>query len=284
MKYFLSIAGFSFFILMSGARAQGMEGMDMPGMSMKAAPSPKPARVKKTPRPHSVTAVIPRPPVHYAGGTMPIMDHALYTHAIFNELEGRYAPQGTQLRYDGQAWLGTDYDKLWIKSEGTLSPGGKFSDGDHEVFYDRAISTYFDLQGGVRADIDSGPSRVWGAFGLEGLALYFFDLEATGYVSGDGRLAAKIQGSYDFLLTNRLILQPQIEMNFYSRPDPARAVRAGLSDIDTGVRLRYEIDRTFAPYVGVTYAGAFGASQGPPGPRDPTRNTLRFTVGLRTWF
>ncbi|GBQ66378.1 copper resistance protein CopB [Ameyamaea chiangmaiensis NBRC 103196] len=223
-------------------------------------------------------------PVHYVSGVMPVMDHGIYAHAILEQLEARYAPSGTQFRYDGQAWVGTDYNRLWLKSEGTLGSTG-FHDGDHELFYDRPISTYFDVQAGVRADIDDGPSRVWGAFGVEGLALYFFELGATFYVSGDGRVAGKLEGSYDLMLTNRLILQPQAELNFYSRRDPGRGVASGLSDIDTGLRLRYDISRSFSPYVAVTYDGQFGRSGAVLRPDErQARDTVRFTVGLRTWF
>src|SRR5260370_15971330 len=110
-----------------------------------------------------------------------------------------------------------------------------------------AITTYFDLQGGLRSDIDSRPTRNWAAFGIQGLAPYFFDLEITGFVSGEGHLAAKLEASYDLLLTQRLILQPQIELNVYSKGDPARLLGAGFSEIDTVLRLPDECTRNFAP-------------------------------------
>ena len=177
----------------------------------------------------------------------PVMDRQIFAHGIFNELEGRWNGTNTEFRWDGEGWVGTDYDKLWIKSEGTLQSNGTLDDGQHQFLYDRAITTYFDLQGGLRSDIDSRPTRNWAAFGIQGLAPYFFDLELTGYVSGEGHLAAKLEASYDLLLTQRLILQPQIEIDLYSKADPARLVGAGFSDIDTGLRLRYEISRNFAP-------------------------------------
>ena len=191
------------------------------------------------------------------GAMQPVMDQGIYAHAIFNQLEGRWNGSNTEFRWDGQGWVGTDYDKLWVKSEGTVSQGA-VDDGQDQFLYSRAITTYFDLQGGLRSDIDSRPTRNWAAFGVQGLAPYFFDLEVTGFVSGEGHLAAKLEASYDVLLTQRLILQPQIELNLYSKADPARLVGAGFSDIDTGLRLRYEIDRKFAPYIGAVYQGKFG--------------------------
>lgn len=157
----------------------------------------------------------------------PVMDRQIFAHAIFNQLEGRWNGNNTQFRWQGQGWAGTDYDKLWIKSEGTVS-NGAVDDGQQQFLYSRAVTTYFDVQGGLRSDIDSRPTRNWAALGLQGLAPYFFDLEITGFVSGEGHLAAKLEASYDLLLTQRLILQPQVEFNVYSKADAARLVRRRL--------------------------------------------------------
>ena len=213
----------------------------------------------------------------------PVMDREILAHAIFSQLEGRSNGRNTEFRWEGQGWAGTDYDKLWIKSEGTLS-NGALDDGQQQFLYSRAVTTYFDLQGGLRSDIDSRPTRNWAAFGIQGLAPYFFDLEVTGYVSGEGHLAAKLEASYDLLLTQRLILQPQIELNVYSKGDPARLVGAGFSDIDTGLRLRYEIDRKFAPYVGVVYEGKFGQTANFARRAGESTSDVRFAFGVRVWF
>jgi copper resistance protein B len=217
------------------------------------------------------------------GAMQPVMDQGIYTHAIFNQLEGRWNGSNTEFRWQGQGWVGTDYDKLWIKSEGTLSKG-MVDDGQDQFLYSRAITTYFDLQGGLRSDIDSRPIRNWAAFGIQGLAPYFFDLEVTGFVSGEGHLAAKLEASYDVLLTQRLILQPQLELNLYSKADPVRLVGAGFSDIDTGLRLRYEFSRKFAPYIGVVYQGKFGQTANFARQAGDSTGDFRFVFGIRTWF
>ena len=136
----------------------------------------------------------------------------------------------------------------------------------------------------MRIDIDSRPTRNWAAFGIQGLAPYFFDLELTGFVSGEGHLAAKLEASYDLLLTQRLILQPQIELNLYNKADPARLVGAGFSDIDTGLRLRYELSRKFAPYLGVVYQGKFGQSAIFARQAGESTGDFRFAFGVRVWF
>jgi copper resistance protein B len=223
------------------------------------------------------------PGMEPVGAVQPVMDRPILAHVIFSQLEGRWNGSNTEFRWEGQGWVGTDYDKLWIKSEGTLSKGA-LDDGQQQFLYGRAITTYFDLQGGLRSDIDSRPTRNWAAFGIQGLAPYFFDLELTGYVSGQGHLAAKLEASYDLLLTQRLILQPQIEINIYSKGDPARLVGAGFSDIDTGLRLRYEFSRKFAPYIGVVYEGKFGQTANFARRAGESTGDVRFALGVRVWF
>jgi copper resistance protein B len=214
----------------------------------------------------------------------PVMDREVFAHAIVNENEGRWNGTNTQYRWDGEGWVGTDYNKLWIKSEGTLLSNGTLEDGQHQFLYDRAITTYFDLQGGLRSDIDSLPTRNWAALGIQGLAPYFFDLELTGFVSGQGHLAAKFEAFYDLLITNRLILQPQIEVDLYSKADPARLTGAGFSSVDTGLRLRYEFNRKFAPYIGVVYEGKFGQTASFAKRTGDSAGDFRFAFGVRVWF
>lgn len=222
-------------------------------------------------------------PVQEFGTMQPVMDRGIFAHAILNQNEGRVNGVDTHYRWSGQGWVGTDYDKLWIKSEGTVK-SGRVEDGQDEFLYSRAITTYFDLQGGLRTDLDSRPIRNWASFGIQGLAPYFFDLEATGFVSSQGHLAARFEASYDLLIAQRLILQPQIELNFYSKSDPAREVGAGLSEIDTGLRLRYEFDRKFAPYIGVAYEGKFGQTANFARGAGESTGDVRVVFGVRVWF
>jgi copper resistance protein B len=214
----------------------------------------------------------------------PVMDNRVYTHVMFNQLEGRSSGQGNALRWDGEAWIGTDMNRLWIKSEGYLK-GDTMSDGDHEVLYDRPIPRmrYFDAQVGVREDLDSGPNRTWGAVGIEGLAPHFFEFEPTLYFSDGGNVAGRVEGSYDLLLTQRLIAQPEFELNFYNKSDPARGNGSGLSDLDSGVRIRYDIRRKFAPYVGFAYMAKYGETATFARQAGQTVVSPTFVFGLRVW-
>ena len=198
-------------------------------------------------------------PVPASDWPNPVKDNGVLTFISFDQLEGRTNGPSTSFRCDGQGWIGTDFNKLWIKSEGTVT-NGITSDGDQEILYDRPIPhlRYFDWQAGARVDIDSGPRRAWLALGVQGLAPYFFNFEPTFYVRDGGRIAGRLQGRYDLHLTQRLILRPQVEMNFYSQADRARGIGSGLSELDGGVRLGYQFSRKFAPYVGYVYSGVFG--------------------------
>jgi copper resistance protein B len=209
----------------------------------------------------------------------------IFTHMLLDQFEGRTDGPDNAFRWDGQIWSGTDFNKLWIKTEG-LASSNKVSDGDDEFLYDRPIPhlRYFDAQTGVRADLDSGPTRTWAALGVEGLAPYGFDFEPTLYWRNGGHIAGRINTAYEFLLTQRLILEPQAELNFYSKDDPARHIGSGFSDIDSGLRLRYEIRRKFAPYLGFVYAGKFGNSARYARLAGESTSNPQFVFGIRMWY
>jgi copper resistance protein B len=215
---------------------------------------------------------------------MPVMDNQIYSHLLFDQLEGRTNGPDTELRWDGEGWAGTDFNRLWIKSEGFYNERGKVEDGDHELLYDRPITSYFDAQGGLRYDLDSAPQRFWGAFGIEGLAPELFNFQATGYARDAGHFAARIEGSYDFRLMQLIVAQPECELNFYSKKDPSRAIGAGLSEIDTGLRIRYELSRKFAPYIGIAYNQKFGETADFTQEEGEIVRDLRFVFGIRVWY
>ncbi len=212
----------------------------------------------------------------------PVDDEHVWFHALLDQFEGRVGADRA-FHWEGETWAGTDTNRVWFKTEGAVDDHGRLEDGRYELLYSRPITSFFDLQGGARVDADSGAGRSWLALGVEGLAPLFFHVSATGYVSSGGHLAARLEGSYDLLLTQRLILQPRVELGFYSKDDPARAIGAGLAGLDTGLRLRYEITRKFAPYVGLSYEQAFGDTAAMRRSRDPAV-ALRFTFGIRAWL
>jgi len=186
--------------------------------------------------------------------------------------------------WDGEGWYGGDINRLWVKSEGEGEFGRSIERAEVQALYSRAIDPYFNLQGGLRYDFKPNPSRVYATVGVEGLAPYLFELEGALFLSNKGELLARAEGYYDQRITQRLILQPRVELNFAAQNSRAIGVGSGLSDGEFGLRLRYEIRREFAPYVGVQYSRAFGNTrrfQREAG-EDPAGWSI--LTGIRAWF
>ena len=214
----------------------------------------------------------------------PVGDERIYMHALLDQFEYRAGDGASLSRWDGEAWVGTDSSRLLIRSEGEVAPHGQVTDGQHEALYDRPITSFFDLQAGVRADLDSAAGRTWAALGIAGLAPQFVQVAATAYASDGGHFAVKLHASYDELLTQRWILQPELEVNAYSHNDPARRIGSGVADLDAGLRLRYEIRRKFAPYFGVGYERTFAGTARYVRAAGQPVGALRILLGVRAWL
>lgn len=202
---------------------------------------------------------------------------------VVDRLETVHAQDGFAMTYDWQAWYGNDYDKLVIRAEGEIDRGS-FKNNRNELLWAHALSPFWDSQLGVRYDSGSGIDRAWGAFGVQGFAPYWVYIEATAYVGEEGRTAFRLETEYDVLFTQKLILQPRVEMNFYSQKDLTRLVSSGLSNIEAGLRLRYEIEREFAPYIGVEWASTFGAAADLIKSQGTQAQETRFVLGVHFWF
>jgi copper resistance protein B len=211
----------------------------------------------------------------------PVDDQHIWVHGLLDQFEARVDGRDTSLRWDGEAWLGPDAWRIWLRSEGEITHD-QLTDGQTEVLLSRPISTYVDVLVGGRYDLDSLPGRGWGAFGVNWLAPGSIAISAMGY-AGDG-VAGRVKASFDQMLTNRLILQSQAEINLYGQRDPTRRIGAGLSDLDAGLRLRYEVTRKFAPYVGVSWQQVFNETALLTRSAGQSTDDVRFTVGVRTWF
>ncbi|TAM64237.1 MAG: copper resistance protein B [Rhodanobacter sp.] len=178
---------------------------------------------------------------------------------LIDQLETFHGRDGSGQRWEAEAWYGNDSNKLWVRTEGDRTPS-RIEEGTLEALWNHSIAPYWSTQLGVRQDLGTGPRRSWAAFGVQGLAPYWFELEATAYVGQAGRTAARLRGTYELLFTQRLILQPELEVNLHGQADPARRIGRGLADAQMGLRLRYEIRRQFAPYIGVVWTRRFGAT------------------------
>jgi copper resistance protein B len=190
--------------------------------------------------------------------------------------------------WEGEGWYGGDYDKLVVRSEGAW-PSGAAAQGRVELLWDRIATRWWSVQAGARYDAGGGPGKGWAAVGMRGLAPYWIDTEATLYLGSAGSVAARLKAQTDLRITQRLILQPELELNAYSRADRARQQGAGLPDIDAGLRLRYEIRRELAPYLGLAWthrageAGGDDAGEG-HGVGSGEADQLQWLIGVRFWF
>ena len=202
---------------------------------------------------------------------------------IVDRLEAVSVRDNFSMIYDWQAWYGQDYDKLLFRAEGEIE-GGTFKNARNEALWAHALTAFWDTQVGVRIDSGLGRDRVWGAFGVQGLAPYWIYVEATGYVGEDGRTAFRLETEYDVLFTQKLILQPRIELNFYSERDLSRLVSSGLSNLEAGMRLRYEIKKEFAPYIGIEWASTFGAAADVISSSGNQPDETRLVAGVHFWF
>lgn len=213
------------------------------------------------------------------------MEHApeINHYLLFNRLETWDASPGSGQAWEAIGWIGSDLNRLWVRSEGERLDGTTQS-ADIELLYGRSITPWWDFVAGIKHDFQPGDPQSWAAIGFQGLAPYKFDVQATAYLGESGQTAATLEVEYELLFTNRLILQPLVEVRMFGKDDPARATGSGLSSIEAGVRLRYEIHRKFAPYIGVVHERAFGntadfrQAQG-----EDTRDT-RLVAGVRIWF
>ncbi|MGB5493570.1 MAG: copper resistance protein B [Sedimenticolaceae bacterium] len=184
---------------------------------------------------------------------------------------------------DAQGWVGQDLNKFWLKVEGEYLDG-KTTEAEVQALYSRAIAPYWDLQVGWRHDIRPEPSRDWLAIGVEGLAPYWFDLEGTAFIGEGGQLAARLKGEYEWMFTQRWVLSPELEMDLHSKNDEKVGVGSGLSDLLLGMRLRYEIRRELAPYLGVNWTKTFGNTADFARDEGEDTNDVQIVAGLRAWF
>jgi copper resistance protein B len=213
-----------------------------------------------------------------------MMDNAPTWQVLFDKFgvsrnrDGRNA-----LDWDGRFWFGTATDRLLVKSEGERE-NGEGSAGKVEAFWSHAVSPFWDLQLGARRDIGAGPKRNWAAVGIEGVLPYNIELEATGYAGSSGRTALALKAEYDLLLTQRLIFTPELEASLYGKDDPERGIGSGLSDGSLSLRLRYEVTREFAPYIGVSFERKFGQTARYASDAGASRSQTAIMAGVRFWF
>lgn len=273
--------------------AGGMAGMDhgshagMTDKSVRGAAPEKaiPARAFDGPR-HAADAIWGSEAMEPSREQLARENGGMTTGMILIErLEARIATDGGEDGYlwDAQGWYGGDINRFVLKTEGEGEFGGKLEDAEIQTLYSRAIGPFFDLQAGVRFDPEPD-SRTHLVVGVQGLAPYMFHVNGALFLSDRGDLTARIEAEYDQKITQRLILQPRIEAEFAAQNIPEREIGAGITKVEPGLRLRYEIVPEFAPYIGIEYEAEVGetADIARANGEDPDR--LKAVIGLRAWF
>ena len=267
---------------MPGMNHDGMSGMDemnMEGMEMNHDTMPDQAPSSGLRDPHA-----------YADGydfsQFPMRHEAVgikLGSLLVDRLEAVRADHTTSAAYDLQVWYGGDFDRAVLKAEGDIDDG-KVDEASTELLWGHAIAAFWNTQLGLRYDSGEGPNRSWLAAGIQGLAPYWFEVDVTAYLGEEGHTALKLETEYELLLTQRLVLQPRIEADLYGKNAAERGQGAGLSELAAGLRLRYEIRREFAPYVGVEWAGKFGGTADYARDVGLETKETRLVAGVRFWF
>jgi len=204
-------------------------------------------------------------------------DDPLLTMFVMDRFEVLDNSENTRV-WEGSFWIGYDLNKLYLYSDGEATADG-LETSQNELVYSRAIAPFWDTQIGLVYDKNTDASRTWGEVAISGLAPYYFETRAALLFNAEGNIGLRLDAEYEILFTQKLILTPSLEADFYTKDDPKMSLGSGLSNIEAGLRLRYEIRREFAPYIGVTWEKTFGNTRD-FNPIDETN----FLVGVRFWF
>lgn len=203
---------------------------------------------------------------------------------LFDRLEWSSGEGSETFAWDADAWYGSDYHRVWFKTEGEAEFGHGVEAAEVQLLYSRPVTPFFDLQTGLRYDIEPDGGPAYAVLGVQGLAPYWFEVDAAAFLSDDGDLTARFEAEYDKRITNELILQPHAEVEIAAGDIPEREIGGGLSSIEIGLRLRYQFIPEFAPYVGVSYERSFGGTADFARARGDDTAAVRVLFGIRTWF
>ena len=210
-------------------------------------------------------------------------DDPLLTKVMIGQLETRSTDGPDPFVLEAQAWVGKDLQKLWIKAD-VERVGGKTEESELQFLYSKAIAPYWDFQVGLRTDILPTPDRNWLALGFQGVAPYFYEIDAAAFIGENGQTALRLEAEYEMMFTQKLILTPEIEVNFHGKNDEATGVGSGLSDMEFGLRLRYELRREFAPYIGLNWSRQYGDTADFARAEGEDISDTQLVVGVRAWF
>jgi copper resistance protein B len=240
------------------------------------------ASVTPVPEPTDAERAVAFPDV---GGMDPrkMMDTPVMLYALLDQFEWVDSDAGSALSWAGKAWLGNDVQRLWLRSEGRRGD----CETDHaelQVLYGRPFARWWDWVAGIRHDFKPGPSQTWLGAGVQGLAPYWFETEANLYVGESGQSNLRLEVEYELLLSQRLVLQPLLELNIFGKDDEQHGIGSGLANTELGLRLRYEIRREIAPYIGLSWERSYGETADLARLHGEAIEDTSLVAGIRLWY
>jgi copper resistance protein B len=262
-----------------------MPGHDMGNQAAIDPPATPPPPAALSGPDHAADAIFPVDRMTVARGVFR-NEHGAIRNALVlvDQLEARVQNGRDGYAWDAQAWYGGAIDRLWLKTEGEGNFGSSPDHAEAQALWSHAIDPWFNLQAGIRYDVRPDPRRGYLVLGLEGLAPYWFELDGAVFLSNKGEVSGRFQAQYDQRITQRLILQPRVDLELSLQDVPEIRVGSGLSSAEAGLRLRYEIVPEFAPYVGVHYGRSFGDTARFRRAAGEDVGGWSFVLGIRTWF
>nr|WP_313423065.1 copper resistance protein B [Brevundimonas diminuta] len=207
------------------------------------------------------------------------------TAVLIDSIEASFGDGADAYSWGAQGWTGGDINRFWWKTEGEGEIDGKLHEAEVQALYSRAIAPFWDVQAGVRQDFrPDGDDTTHLTVGVQGVAPYWFEMSAAAFLSTEGDLTARAEAEYDQRITQKWILQPAIEVALSASDIPELEIGSGLTSVTAGLRLRYEIRKEFAPYVGVEWTRSLGDTADYAKARGQDPEDTRFVVGIKAWF
>lgn len=210
-------------------------------------------------------------------------DDPLLVKVMIDQFEKRFTDGADPWILEADAWIGKDLHKAWFKFDAE-QVDGKLEEFEVQALYSRAVDPYWDFQIGWKHNSKPKPDSDWLALGFKGLAPYWFEIDAAAFIGESGQVNLSLAAEYELMLTQQWVLSPEAEANFYTKNDDAREIGSGLSDTQVGLRLRYEIKREFAPYVGVNWTRKYGGTADHARNAGEDTNDVQLVAGIRAWF
>ncbi len=224
-----------------------------------------------------MTALLPLPIL--AGGP----DDPLLFKFMADRLELRDGSEGSLQSWEVDAWAGKDLNKLWIKMSGERADGTVLS-SEVDLLYSRAVAPFWDLQLGLRHQSRPGPSQDWVGLGFKGEAPYGIETDINLFVNEDSLAELRIELEYEYMITRRWVLLPSLEASLFSDDDATRGIGSGLSSMELGLRLGWEMRREFMPYLGLNLEQSFGNTADQLEAAGEDSIDTQWVAGISFWF